>query len=871
MKQNPAPTDALPYQPEEIEAKWQRRWAEQHVNEPDLDGAPRPFYNLMMFPYPSAEGLHVGNMFAFTGSDVYGRFKRLQGYDVFEPIGFDAFGIHSENYAIKVGINPAELIPRNIENFRRQLRRIGGMFDWRHELSTTDPKYYKWTQWIFLQLLKAGKAYKKAAAVNWCPKDMTVLANEQVIDGRCERCDSLVEQRTLSQWFFRITEYSDRLLTDLDDKEKMDWSDSTTTAQRNWLGRSEGAEIVFSGAAGQRGSGDKQKSLRGGGASEAIPSLRTGSGYSRPALTRIFGATFMVLAPEHPLVDAFTSAEQRETVDAYRKAAASQDLVSRKVGEREKTGVFTGGYATNPATGKQIPVWIADYVLMEYGTGAIMAVPGHDERDFEFAQEIRPADRSRRCAPSIASLLASPISSASERIGPLVRSTADAGLHRQRERHPRQLGPLRRPQRPRRQTRHHLMARRARRRQGRHQLPAARLVHLAPALLGPAHSYHLLRRARRRTRAGEGPPGRAPDHRGLPSRRHRRLSARAARELVSRPLSGLRQAGPSRDRRERHLPRLGLVPSALSQHRVRRSAVRSGAHPEVAPGKHLHRRQRARGAAPAVCALHHHGAARAGARPFRRAVQKFRAHGLIVKDGAKMSKSRGNVVIPDEYIAKWGADTFRMYLMFLGPFQEGGDFRDEGISGPRRFLEKVWRIVTEATSGGGEDLRLATRDSPPATGDSRLTIKYHQTVKRVSEGMEQLHYNTSIAALMEFVNTLRTEGSTHREMVEGLVLMLAPFAPHFAEESWERLGHDGSIFDARWPGWDERLTVEDSVEIAVQVNGKTRSKVSVLRDAEQGIVVAAAQEDAAVRRFTEGKEVRKVVYVPNRLLNLVVG
>ncbi len=245
VKQNPISTDVVPYRPDIIEPKWQARWAERHTNEPDLDRAVQPFYNLMMFPYPSAEGLHVGNMFAFTGSDVYGRFKRLQGYDVFEPIGYDAFGIHSENYAIKVGINPAELIPRNIVNFRRQLKSIGGMFDWRHELSTTDPAYYKWTQWLFLQLLKAGKAYKKAAAVNWCPKDQTVLANEQVIDGRCERCGTTVEQRTLEQWFFRITEYADRLLANLDDKSKMDWSESTTLAQRNWLGRSEGAEIVF--------------------------------------------------------------------------------------------------------------------------------------------------------------------------------------------------------------------------------------------------------------------------------------------------------------------------------------------------------------------------------------------------------------------------------------------------------------------------------------------------------------------------------------------------------------------------------------------------------------------------------------------------
>src|SRR4051795_4240409 len=245
VQQNPRPTDEVPYQPDALEAKWQSRWIERHTNEPDLDRAPRPFYNLMMFPYPSAEGLHVGNMFAFTGSDVFGRFKRLQGYDVFEPIGFDAFGIHSENYAIRVGVNPGVLIPRNIENFRRQLRRSGGMFDWRHELSTTDPAYYKWTQWIFLQLLKAGKAYKKAAAVDWCPRDKTVLANEQVINGRCERCDTIVEQRTLEQWFFRITEYADWLLANLDDKTKMDWSESTTLAQRNWLGRSEGAELDF--------------------------------------------------------------------------------------------------------------------------------------------------------------------------------------------------------------------------------------------------------------------------------------------------------------------------------------------------------------------------------------------------------------------------------------------------------------------------------------------------------------------------------------------------------------------------------------------------------------------------------------------------
>ena len=348
------------YRPDQVEAKWQARWAERHTNEPDLDRAERPFYNLMMFPYPSAEGLHVGNFFAFTGADVYGRYQRLCGHQVFEPIGFDAFGIHSENFAIKTGTHPARLIPRNIANFRRQLVQLGAMFDWRHALSTTDPGYYKWTQWIFLQLFHAGKAYRKKAAVNWCPNDKTVLANEQVINGACERCGAQVEQRFLEQWFFRITDYAERLLANLDDRSKMDWSDSTTTAQRNWIGRSEGARIDFP--------------------SEAGP-IRVFT--TRP--DTLFGATFMVLAPEHPLVDRLTTAEARPAVQAYRRAAAAKDIVSRRVGEKDKSGVFTGAYATNPATGARVPIWVADYVLMEYGTGAIMAVPAHDERDFTFA------------------------------------------------------------------------------------------------------------------------------------------------------------------------------------------------------------------------------------------------------------------------------------------------------------------------------------------------------------------------------------------------------------------------------------------------------------------------------------------------------
>jgi leucyl-tRNA synthetase len=825
-----APADQA-YHPDAVEAKWQARWAERGTNEPDLDRAARPFFNLMMFPYPSAEGLHVGNMFAFTGADTYGRFKRLQGYDVFEPIGFDAFGIHSENYAIKLGINPAILIPRNMENFRRQLRRIGGMFDWRHELSTTDPRYYKWTQWIFLQLLKAGKAYKKTAAVNWCPKDKTVLANEQVIDGRCERCGTVVEQRTLEQWFFRITEYADRLLADLDDESKMDWSDSTTTAQRNWLGRSEGAELEF--VVGGRAEGRK------GGRTDAPPAIRVYT--TRP--DTVFGASFMVLAPEHPLVDALTTPERRDEVEAYRRATASKDLVSRKVGDREKTGVFTGGYAVNPATGREIPVWVADYVLMEYGTGAIMAVPGHDERDFEFARKfgldiVRVVAEPRQGADA-------PLDAAytDNEAGVLVNSAQLDGL------------PV--PEAKRAVTAW-LEAKGAGRAVVRYRLHdwcISRQRYWGPPIPIIYCDEHGAVPVPEKDLPVELPliEDFAPDDSGIsPLARYEKWYHAPC------PVCG------KRGRRETDVSDTFLdsawyhlrYPSTEFDDRPfdpARTRTWLPVHSYIGGNEHavLHLLY----ARFITMVLHD-----LGHLPFDEPYRKFRAHGLIVKDGAKMSKSRGNVVVPDEYIARWGADTFRMYLMFLGPFQEGGDFRDEGINGPRRFLDKVWGLVTDSCRTNDDDeIR------------HEVLVKYHQTVKRVTEGMEELRFNTSIAALMELVNSLRAESCTHRSLVEGLIVMLAPFAPHFAEESWERLGHGTSVFDARWPTWDPGMVVEDQVEVVVQIGGKTRSKVSVPRDADQGAVVAAAQRDAAVRRFTEGKEVRKVVYVPNRLLNLVVG
>jgi leucyl-tRNA synthetase len=822
-----APPDA--YVPDTVEAKWQARWAEQHTNEPDLERAERPFYNLMMFPYPSAEGLHVGNMFAFTGSDVYGRFKRLQGYDVFEPIGYDAFGIHSENYAIKMGINPAILIPKNIENFRRQLKRIGGMFDWRHELSTTDPAYYKWTQWVFLQLFTAGKAYKKSAAVNWCPVDKTVLANEQVINGACERCGATVEQRVLEQWFFRITEYADRLLADLDDKAKMDWSESTATAQRNWLGRSEGAELDFPlAAAVPQPDGD---------ADEPVIRVYT----TRP--DTVFGATFMVLAPEHPLVDALTTPKQWKAVDAYRKQAAAKDLVSRKVGEKEKTGVFTGGYATNPATGQPIPVWVADYVLMEYGTGAIMAVPGHDERDFEFAKKLDLP---------IVRVVAEPDGAAD---APL--ETAYTENEQGRLVHSGKFDGMTVPE-----AKRAIVAWLAERGAGKavvryrlHDWCISRQRYWGPPIPIIYCDQHGAVPVPEKDLPVELPliEDFTPDDTGVsPLARHESwyhapcpVCGKQGRRETDVSDTFLDSAWyflryPSTDKAD-----VPFDPALTKKWLPVTTYIGGNEHAVL----HLLYSRFI------TMVLHDMGMLHFD-EPFRR----FRAHGLIVKDGAKMSKSRGNVVVPDEYIARWGADTFRMYLMFLGPFQEGGDFRDEGISGPRRFLEKVWGLVADSCRTHADD---EVRHG--------VLVKYHQTVKRVTEGMEELRYNTSIAALMELVNTLRTDNCTHRAMAEGLVIMLAPFAPHFAEESWERLGHDTSVFEARWPTFDEGLVVEDQVEIAVQVNGKTRGRVHVAWDADEEAVVGAALADPGIRKFTEGRTVRKRIYVVNRLLNMVVS
>src|SRR6266513_1025807 len=729
--------DLPSYDPGSLEAKWQARWDERHTNEPDLDHPRRPFYNLMMFPYPSAEGLHVGNMFAFTGADIYGRFKRLQGYVLCEPMGFDAFGIHSENYALTIGTNPAKLIPQNIATFRRQLRRFGGMFDWRHELSTTDPAYYKWTQWLFLQLFKAGLAYKERAAVNWCPKDKTVLANEQVIDGRCERCDTPVEQRFLDQWFFKITNYAERLLQNL---QNLDWSSSTVLLQRNWIGRSEGAELIFETPSGKK-----------------ITVFTT-----RP--DTVFGATYLVLAPEHPLVDELTAVERRSAVKSYQREVQSRDIVSRRVGDKTKTGVFLGSYARNPATGESIPIWTADYVLMEYGTGAIMAVPAHDKRDFEFATQFKLPIRQvvrvegETTLPTVSDsgvlMNSEPFDGMScvEGGRKIVAWLAERGLAT-----------------PRVQYRLHDWCISRQRYWG----PPIPIIYCEKCGVVPVPEQDL-------PVALPLIEDFRPDDTGVsPLARHEEWY------FVKCPQCG-RQARRETDVSDTFLD------SAWYHLRYPSTEFHDRPFDPARTKQWLPVSSYIGGNEPAVLHLLYSRficmvLSELGHVSFETPYPKFRAHGLIVKDGAKMSKSRGNVVVPDTYIQQWGADTFRMYLMFLGPFQDGGDFRDEGIVGIRRFLEKVWALVHER---GTKSSALAEQ-------------KLHRTIRKVTADTEALQYNTAIAAMMEYVNELRESGARSRELVEPLVIMLAPYAPHIAEELWEVMGNKTSVFEARWPSYDE--------------------------------------------------------------------
>ena len=796
-----------------IESKWQKRWEEEGTYCIDLKNAKNPYYNLMMFPYPSAEGLHVGNVYAFTGSDIYGRYQRLKGFDVFEPIGFDAFGMHSENYSLQIGINPARLVPQNVRYFREnQLIRLGAMFDWSHEVNTTSPDYYKWTQWIFTEMFRNDLAYRKTSPVNWCPSCKTVLADEQVIGGVCERCESLVTQREMEQWYFRITKYAQKLL---DNHKWLDWSEITKNAQINWIGRSEGTDIDFP--------------IEG-------HDLKLTVFTTRP--DTVFGATYMVLAPEHPFVEKITTPENKAKIEAYIKQSKQKTEIDRQNLTREKTGEFTGAYAINPVNCARIPIWVADYVIITYGTGAIMAVPAHDTRDFEFAQEFK--------------LLIKEVISPDGKRHDLSEAYTDEGIMVNSgefdgipslEAIGRITDWLSKRGAGERKIQYRLRDWCVSRQRywgvpipiiycdgcGPQAVPTGDLPVLLPELeeFQPDGS-------------GKAPLGRVESfvNTTCPA-----CGGKGKREVdvldnfLDSAWYFLRYPSTHRD----DIP---MDPDITKKWLPVDMYIGGNEHAVL----HLLYTRFV------IMALKDMGYI-----DFDEPFKRFRAHGLIIRDGDKMSKSKGNVVNPNAYFDDYGADTFRTFLMFIGPYQEGGDFRDKGITGPRHFLERVYNIVTSTVDKG-------TTEPHP-----QLKTQLHQTIKKVSEDIENLKYNTAIAAMMEFTNFLTKHGVRDYEANEALVKLIAPFAPHLAEELWEITGHKESIFNSQWPAYDPDFLIQDTITLVIQVNGKVRANKDVPAGLSDEEMKQCALKHENIGKWIEGKTIRKMIVVRGKLVNIVVS
>ncbi|HLI08206.1 MAG TPA: leucine--tRNA ligase [Ktedonobacteraceae bacterium] len=795
-----------------FEPKWRTRWEEQELYRIDLYHVERPYYNLMMFPYPSAEGLHVGNVYAYIGSDVHGRWRAMQGFDVFEPMGFDAFGIHSENFAIKRGIHPRILTARNIRHFREeQLKRIGNRFDWSHELHTTDPRYYRWTQWIFVQLFKGGLAERKVAPVNWCPRDKTVLADEQVIDGRCERCGSIVERRWLEQWFLKLTNYAQRLLDDL---EQLDWSERVKVAQRNWIGRSEGLEF--------------------GMAIDGMPEERVQVYTTRP--DTIYGMTFVALAPQHPLI-------ARITAPAYRKAVTSyqETISSAQAGpERAMTGAFTGAYAWHPLTSERIPIWVADFVLGEHGSGAVMGVPAHDKTDLAFARAmglpvrgvVIPAQASQESVQQEAFVQPGILVDSGEYTGMTSRQACAAmtdwfeaqGLGKRAVKY---------------RLRDWLISRQ------RYWGPPIPIIYCPvhdavpvpedqlPVVLPDVENWMPTGTGASPLAAVESFVNTTCPICGRPARRETDVSD----NFLDSSWYFLRYPS-SDDETQPWDPEL----------------TRKWLPVDMCIGGAEHSVLHLMYVRFITMALHD-----LGYLDFSEPFKRFRANGTITKDGAKISKSRGNVVNPDAYIEHFGVDVFRVYLMFMGPYEGGGDFSDRGISGVVRFLDRVWRLIQRLGSH-------APMQGPP--GEAKRAM--HLVIKRVTEDIASLKYNTAIAALMEYLNALESrQDAPAREELETLLCLLAPFAPYITEELWEQLGHQTSIHTFSWPTFDPNSIQSDILTILVQVNGRVRDRIEVSSSASEGEIKQRALSAGKIQRFVVGQNVSRVVYVPGRLVNIV--
>ncbi|MFQ6103795.1 MAG: leucine--tRNA ligase [Candidatus Glassbacteria bacterium] len=827
------------YDHREIEKKWQTYWERKRLNETDLGKADKKLYVLVMFIYPSGEKLHIGHWYNYGPADTWARYRRLCGYNVFEPIGYDAFGLPAENYAIKHGIHPAKSTRSNIKIIRKQLKAIGAMYDWRAEVDTSSPEYYKWTQWIFLQLYHRNLAYRREASVNWCPSCNTVLANEQVIaGGLCERCSSEVSKKDLVQWFFKITEYADRLLAGLD---KIDWPEKTKTMQKNWIGRSEGAEIVFEVPA---------KFVRSGDGAIKLPVFTT-----RP--DTLYGATYMVLAPEHTAVEMITTPERMNEVSSYKEKARLVSEIERTSTVREKTGVFTGAYAINPVNGEEIPIWISDYILMTYGTGAIMAVPAHDERDFEFAVKYNLPIVEVIREPGVGQ--GTVLECAYTGPGTMVNSDTFSGMSHEEgaraiveELRQRGLAEFKVNYK----LRDWLISRQ---RYWGAPIPIIYCDSCGEVPVCEEDLPVLLPEDVDFTPAGDGKSPLARCE-GFINTKCPSCGSEARREsdtmdtFVCSSWYFLRYLSPT----------LGEAPfdSEIARRWLPVDQYVGGAEHAV---MHLLY------ARFITMVLHDLGLIH-----FEEPFLRLRHQGTITNQGAKMSKSRGNVVNPEQFIEKYGSDTFRMYLMFMGSYEEGGDWDDSGINGIHRFLGRVWRLFLKFKPSFGEGTDFEGK--PKCDVDREVLRILHHTIKSVTFDLENFEFNTAISRMMELVNGLykyTQENETYNvallgEALKKLNILIAPFAPHFAEELWQICGGKRSVFFETWPSYSEEFLVQDEITIAVQVNGKLRSELRVMRDLDDDSVVKSALEIEKIRGIIGKKPLRRAVVVKNRIVNLVV-
>ncbi|MFS0599619.1 leucine--tRNA ligase [Peribacillus frigoritolerans] len=797
-----------------IETKWQKYWEGNKTFKTGEDSGKRKFYALDMFPYPSGAGLHVGHPEGYTASDILARMKRAQGYNVLHPIGWDAFGLPAEQYAIDTGNDPAEFTEHNINTFRRQIKALGFSYDWDREINTTDPDYYKWTQWIFLKLYEKGLAYIDEVAVNWCPALGTVLANEEVIDGKSERGGHPVERRPMKQWMLRITAYADRLIDDLND---VDWPENIKDMQRNWIGRSEGAEVTFN----------------IDGFDETFTVFTT-----RP--DTLFGATYAVLAPEHPFVDKITTADQSAAVEAYLDEVKHKSDLERTDLAKDKSGVFTGAYAVNPVNGEKMPIWIADYVLISYGTGAIMAVPAHDERDYEFAVKFDLPIKEVVAGGDVTSeaYTGDGLHVNSEFLDGLNKEDAISTMIKWLEE--KGIGTKKITYR----LRDWLFSRQ------RYWGEPIPIIHWEDGTMSPVKEEELPLILPKTTDIKPSGTGESPlanisewvnvtDENGRKGRRETNTMP----QWAGSSWYFLRYIDP--DNKE------ALADPEKLKEWMPVDIYIGGAEHAVL---HL-----------LYARFWHKFLYDIGVVPTKEPFQNLFNQGMILgENNEKMSKSKGNVVNPDDIVESHGADTLRMYEMFMGPLDASIAWSTNGLDGSRRFLDRIWRLLVN-DDGTITDKMTETDDT------GKLEKVYHQTVKKVTENYEELKFNTAISQLMVFINDAYKADSLPKVYIEGFVKLLAPVAPHIAEELWSKLGHSESITYGTWPAFDEAKLVDNEVEIVIQINGKVKAKLMVPTDTTREKLEEIAMGDDSIKEQIDGKTIRKVIAVPGKLVNIVAN